>query len=215
MDSMVKHNYRRRLDPQEFRGFVLVDNYAPFVFVNSADVGGAQMFTLAHELAHVWVGRSASFDLYNLVSVPDNKLELACNRIVAEFLVPTDEILRYWNQFTKSLDEPYKAASDHFKVSRIVTARRALDTGLVTGEEFKKFYRIYIHDAHKKRKQLNAEQKRGLSFYNRALMSIGKRFMQAAIVAAREHRILYREAYSGIIYFITNGLDYRKYLKIC
>lgn len=87
--SMVQNNPHRRLDPEEFRGFVLVDDYAPFVFVNMADVAGAQMFTLAHELAHIWMGESASFDLRGLTPDPNVKLELMCNSIAAEFLVPT------------------------------------------------------------------------------------------------------------------------------
>ena len=196
MDSMVKNSHKRRLNPEEFRGFVLVDDYAPFVFVNSADVGGAQMFTLAHELAHVWLGESASFDLHNLTSAPENKLELACNRIAAEFLVPTEEIVRYWNEFAKLSDEPFEAASRHFKVSRIVAARRALDTGLVTSEEFMEFYNQYIREAHKIREQMKEKREPGPTFYNRALMSIGKRFVQAVIAAVGEHRILYSEAYS-------------------
>ena len=198
MDSMVKNNRYRRLDPKEFRGFVLVDDYAPFVFVNSADVGGAQMFTLAHELAHVWVGESASFDLRNLASAPDSELELACNRIAAEFLVPTKEMLRRWDQFTESSDDMYRAVSQYFKVSRIVAARRALDTELITGKEFKEFHDRYIQEAHKRQEQLKAERedKQGPSFYNFAPSHISKRFIRTVITAIGEHRILYREAYS-------------------
>ena len=196
VSSIVQHNTRRRLNPEEFRGFVLVDDYAPFVFVNSADVGGAQMFTLAHELAHVWIGESASFDLQHLASNPDIKLEFACNRIAAEFLVPTDDLLSHWNMFVESKD-PYKEISNYFKVSRIVAIRRALDAQLISREEFNEIYNNYIQQAQNKRQESKEQQysKSYPSFYVTAIPRIGKRFIRTVNTAVGERRMLYRDAY--------------------
>ena len=195
--SMVQHNPHRPLDPEEFRGFVLVDDYAPFVFVNSADIGGAQMFTLAHELAHVWIGKSASFDLRRLTSNQDDRLEFACNRIAAEFLVPTKELLQYWDSYAaSSMDDPYKKIARRFNVSRIVAARRALDTQCIPQNEFDEFYNDYIQQAQKKKLKDLQDNQSGPSFYVAALPRIGRRFMQTVSTAVGERKLLYREAYS-------------------
>jgi len=86
LNSVVGNNTHRGLDPREFRGFVLIDDLAPLVFVNAADSKSAQMFTLAHELAHVFIGQSGIFELANL-EPSNNEVELKCNAVAAEFLV--------------------------------------------------------------------------------------------------------------------------------
>lgn len=189
VNSIVGNNTRRKLDVKEFRGFVLVDEYAPLVFVNGADAKGAQMFTLAHELAHIWFGKSAAFDLRELQPATD-ELEQKCDRAAAEFLVPAEELWSVWDQ-VKHEARPYQMIARHFKVSELVAARRAFDLALISREDFLEFYRGYVSRERDSQDQDHA----GGNFYLTQHLRISRRFAEAVVRSVKEGRTLYDEAY--------------------
>lgn len=189
VSGIVGNNTHRKLDPAEFRGFVLVDEYAPLVFVNGADGKAAQMFTLAHELAHIWFGRSAAFDLRELQPA-DDKMEMASNRVAAEFLVPASQLYDFWPNVKQEL-ERFQAIARRFKVSELVAVRRSLDLGLITKGEFRDFYQ----DFQEKERRAAGQGQEGGNFYATQNLRIGRRFAEAVIRAAREGKLLYQDAY--------------------
>ncbi len=189
VNGIIGNNTHRKLDPDEFRGFVLADEYAPLVFVNNADFKAAQMFTLAHELAHIFFGSSAAFDLREMQPA-DDPMEQACNRVAAELLVPKRELRRIWPS-VHSQPERFQEIARRFKVSQIVAARRALDAELINREAFLNFYRAYQSD---ERRAADSRSEGG-DFYANQNLRIGQRFASTVIRAAKEGKLLYSEAY--------------------
>jgi len=190
--SVVGLNNHRSLDPEEFRGFVLCDPYAPAIFVNSADSKSAQMFTLAHELAHVWLGTDGLFNLVNMMPSSE-EAERFCNCVAAEFLIPGYKLTERWDEAnTKS--QPFKTIARWFKVSPVVAARRALDLRLIKTPEFFHFYKQDREDW-RRLKAKQRKKKGGGNFYSNQDVRLGQRFASIVIRAAREGRILYRDAY--------------------
>ena len=119
--GIVGLSTRRTLDPQEFRGFVLCDTHAPLIFVNGADTKSAQMFTMAHELAHLWVGYGGLFNLVNMQPY-DDEGEKYCNQVAAEFLVPGKKFPSHWPE-ARETGDPFPAVARWFKVSPLVAAQ--------------------------------------------------------------------------------------------
>lgn len=184
-NGVVENNNRRKIEVSECRGFVLVNKLAPFLFINSADTKAAQMFTLIHELAHIWLGESAGFDLNQMIPAND-PLELMCDKIAAEFLVPTDLLIKVF-----TTEQRIKTLSRIFKVSPIVIGRRLLDNKLMSKEDFFTFYNQYIEFINKKKEN----QGSGGNFYATAKKRISLRFANYINNAVKENKLLYRDAY--------------------
>lgn len=203
INGIVGNNTHRKLQVDEFRGFVLVDDYAPLIFVNNSDSKAAQMFTLAHELAHVFLGSSAAFDLREMQPA-DEPSEQICNKAAAEFLVPHQELHKIWNSIKKG-NNPFQEIAKHFKVSELVVARRTLDLGLITKKEFFDFYNDYIAKNKQKPKQSGGD------YYASQSGRIGRKFAQIIDRAVGEGKLLYSEAYrlTGVY-----GSTYEKYMML-
>jgi len=182
VNGVVGNNTHRKLEPDEFRGFVLADNYAPLLFVNGTDGKAAQMFTLAHELAHLWLGRSAAFDLRDLQPA-DDAYEQACNRIAAEFLVPSTLLTTLWPDIAAHKDAVQHIARQ-FKVSEIVAARRFFDLGLIGRDTFFNFYREWQQSEYTK----NSSPRGRGDYYMNQNLRIGRRFGEALVQLFRKEK---------------------------
>ena len=186
LNGIVASNTRRKLDPEEFRGFALSDDLAPLVFINGADTKAAQMFTLAHELAHIWLGQSAVSDV-GPTSTTTNKVETWCNRVAAEMLVPLAGLRDEYRKGAELRDELDRLAR-RFKVSTLVILRRIHDAGGLT--------RVQLRDAYKKELErlLAIPRGSGGNFYLTQAARVGKRFARALVASTLEGQTLHRDA---------------------
>lgn len=184
--GVVLNNNKRKLDPGEFRGFALADDFAPLVFINGADTRAAQMFTLAHELAHLWLGESALSDV-SPASLPSHEVEIWCNHVAAEFLVPL-RVLRDALQSNDPLEQVPDLAR-RFKVSTLVILRRILDARRISRETFQQAYDEELA-------RLRARPKSsGGDFYLTQAARVSRRFARALVASTLEGQTLYRDAF--------------------
>jgi len=188
VNGVVGNNNHRKLDPDEFRGFALSDPLAPLVFINGADTKAAQMFTLAHELAHIWLGQSALSDVQP-ISTPTDAIERWCNEVAAELLVPT-VLLRQVYKRNEDLAATVDRLARYFKVSSLVILRRIHDLGGLTRNQFWQAYNAELERIG------NIPKGSGGDFYLTQGARIGKRFARALVSSTLEGQTLYRDAFN-------------------
>jgi len=186
VSGVVGSNNQRPLDPDEFRGFALADELAPLVFINGADTKAAQIFTLAHELAHVWLGESALSNV-GPNSKPRQRIEAWCNRVAAEVLVPLEALRNELGQGEALNAVPDLART--FKVSTLVILRRILDARCISRTEFEQAY------ADEVAKFVRKPRASGGDFYLTQAVRLSRRFARAVIANTLEGHTLFRDAF--------------------
>ena len=190
VSGVVLSNNRRTLDPEEFRGFALADKRAPLVFINGADTKSGQMFTLAHELAHLWLGTSAVSDASAAPLAGYRREEVWCNAVAAELLVPLAS-LRPALRRDEKLDQALARLARQFKVSTLVVLRRLLDVGALGRPEFD---RAWASERARLR-ELAVAGAGGGDFYRTTLSRVSRRFARALVESTLEGQTLYRDAF--------------------
>ena len=191
VSGVVGNNTHRKLNPEEFRGFTLIDEYAPLIFINGADTLSAKMFTLAHELAHIWLGESGVSNT-SLIQFPDDRIERWCNQVAAELLVPA-QLLEQDYRPDIGLPEELNRLARIFKVSTLVILRRLYDLGYLAWEHYQEIYQEEFERL--KKYERPGTKDGGGNFYSNLTRKVGKRFATALIVSVMEGQTLFRDAF--------------------
>lgn len=188
--SMVGNNTHRPLNENEFRGFTLVDPIAPLVFVNTRQSLNGQIFTLAHELAHVWRGTSRIGN-EEPRSEGQSEVERWCNAVASEVLVPRDELRSHYAavsgaSLTQALDELART----FRCGTLVVLQALHRTGIRRINDFATAY----DDEVDRLRRFTEKSDDGGNFYYIQPYRIGERLSRALIADALEGRTPMTEA---------------------
>ncbi len=207
VNGVVGNNSRRSLEGKPFSGFSLIDEYAPFIFLNNTEAKTAQMFTLAHEMAHILYGSSAACDFEQLYAA-DHHVERACDRTAAEYLLPSDTLASAWPSEGTINDSTLELAR-RYKVSQIVVARRARDLRLVDEDAYAEFYSEYRRYA----RPASSSDDGGGNYYYNQNSRVGQAFARHVVAAVESGELLYRDAYSLTDMYGSTFDNYANYVK--
>jgi Zn-dependent peptidase ImmA (M78 family)/transcriptional regulator with XRE-family HTH domain len=183
--------HQSRIPSDVFRGIAIADELAPMVVVNPNDVDAAKVFTLVHELAHLWLGSKAisSFNALRGIGGGHSREKL-CNMVAAEFLVPENDLRERWDVSERDIARAVERLAKHFKVSRAVIARRLLDLDFISKDRHGSLLAAY-QAQWQDRKDKQSEREGG-GAPPPAVMDkfrLGENTIRTVITAAHEGRI--------------------------
>ena len=196
-NGVVGNNNHRVLNVAEFRAFVLIDEYVPLIFLNARDSANAKVFSLCHELVHIWLGVDELYnDNFTTNQIFNNgQLESFCNEVAAEMLLPLSSIQSALDP-QNDIYTNIKHISKVFNVSELVVCIRLKTKKFINAKVFNEVYANLLTEMRDNLlgKQLQ-EKKSGGDYYATGGSRLDARFAATVSRKAREGRILYTEAY--------------------
>jgi Zn-dependent peptidase ImmA (M78 family)/transcriptional regulator with XRE-family HTH domain len=179
-------SHHSNISPDVFRGFALADEMAPFVVVNDQDAKSAWSFTLLHELAHVWLGRTGISG-----GLLETGIEQFCNRVASELLLPSSEFASWAGGFevTDDLVGQISAYAAPRKVSRALVNYRLLLSGAIDRSQWQVTSKLLREIWLEERAQAKAQREGAPSYYivrrhrvGDALLQVVRRGLQEGIL---------------------------------
>lgn len=147
----------KTINCRQLRGLAIANPYAPAIGLNKQDAPRGKIFTLAHELTHLWLGQDGISTMAPNARGELNRIERFCNSTAAEMLMPKDIFQSAWEDFrsrAKDLKWVVRQISRKMKVSEDAVARRALDCRYITREEYWGLHHYYLAEWEKWRDKL-------------------------------------------------------------
>ena len=167
------------------RGFCIAQRPCPVIIVNPKDSPYGRIFTLIHELVHIGLGESAiqntNFEAANSPNL--DRIEVFCNQVAAEVLVPENELLERVN--LETLQEDLPGTSKFFHVSPEVIMRRLQTLGEISRQD----YQTYRSRQLAKYRHTPERGGGAAPYHNRLLNASGEYFARTAFTAYYEQKI--------------------------
>ncbi|RKX63177.1 MAG: hypothetical protein DRP41_06555 [Thermodesulfobacteriota bacterium] len=205
-NSVLLFNNRKKLNPEEFKGISLVDKYAPVIFINTNDTLNSRIFTLMHELIHVFLGKGEILGDGEEIEEGADRIEIFCDNVSADLLAPQSLFLKKW----KETEENIERLSDEFKVSPMVVIRRARYMSLINSFEYQSFKNDYLQ----KLKSMKSEKKTergGGNFYELHYKRLSKNFILTVLSALSANYLSFTDAYN---YLGVRGKTFDKFVEL-
>lgn len=195
MNGIVGNNTHRTLNVSEFRAFALTDPYAPLIFINSRDADNGKLFSLLHELVHVWIGKDNFYnDVYG-VSQKVSKEEQFCNAVAAEILVPDSIFIDEWSNQTGSNESIIYELEKKFICSRFTLLIKAFNTRRIEKAEFNRLLNLFKGQFETMQNQKQGEISGGGDFYRTLATKWDRKVIQAMYSGVQSGRNQYRDVY--------------------
>lgn len=189
-NGVVRHATNRPLQVEEFRGFSVADPMAPVIFINNADSNAAQVFTLAHELGHIWIGQGGISDADLTVSGQGPRdIEEFCNQVAADLLLPWAQISERWRERGEAMETWISQVAREFHVSTVMVARQLWQHRAIEREHFFEFY-----DREKENWRARGARSAGGNFYMTLPVRNSRRLTLSVLESVEASETSIREA---------------------
>ena len=184
------------------RGFCIAETPCPVIVINPKDSPYGRIFTIIHELVHVALGESViqNTGFEKASSSNLEPIEIFCNEVAAEVLVPRNELLEMVT--SRAIEEELPKISKHFHVSSEVIMRRLLTLKKISDEK----YKTYRNSQLEKYKGTRGKSGGPVLYHNRLLNTYGEHFARTAFTAYHEDKITLSELSSAFSNCATKHL---------
>lgn len=169
-------------------GFCIHDEAFPIIFLDNQKIEARKIFTIAHELAHIFLGVNSitieDTKIINDLDAQDQAIEMFCNQIANEILIPQSDFQNQFSRESATENQFYKNASKRYWVSKHVILYKCLNLNWINYLQFENLMED-MGDYRKKGPQTSS----GGSFYRNQVSYWGERFLSEIIQKGHDGKI--------------------------